>query len=1422
MGMVDIQRMVYSTPYATLDGAEFQRLKQADFRRPTLTIASAGAVLVFSLWLWDWTIDARHAPDTFWLRVLLAASILTYPLAVHRGLRRGLSLVFYAMLVWLQAVFLLILARLEGGALHGVAGFLFWFIVPPLMSFILPLRANILGNLAVLAAPSLLAGTFGLLPGLNLSHLNAVLVPACGITILGHVMVDRLLRRIYDTRWQLEWRSVAIDALAEGVVIIQEGLIRYANQAAAALVGRRPRDIVGTALADYVRIDATTDLGQPLRVEAPGGDEAWVRVGRSAIVWQGRPATLVSVADITDQMRADEALRKSEELHRTVIENVSEAIIIGQGDRLIFANPRAATLTGFSVEELTSRPFPALLHPDDVEHVSDRYARRLRGEEMERHTRFRLQRKEGGHVWVESSAVCITRNGKPATLAFLGDLTERQQAEEALRSSELRYREVVDNAAEGIMVMQDDRLVFANATMVAITGDTAENVMRADFTAFIHPEDRAEVIDRIARRMRGEALDPHFEFRMSRNDGREIWVRIAGVRIHWLGRPATLYFVSDIDERKRAEEALRRSEERYRLLVDHASEGILISQEGILRFLNPRIAELAGRGTDELTGQPLLRFIHPDDRPVLIERYRRRQCGLAVPQHEAFRLQRPDGGIVWIELSGVDVEWEGRPAVLSFLIDITERKRVEDELRRSEANYRSVIESSPIGVAVLHRNRMMLVNHALCRMLGGSEGELLAQGSFIDLVCEEDGDMMRAHADRIAHEPEGGKALVAFRIRTLQGHRIWVEGNTVQVEWQGKAATLSFIHDVTERRRLEENLKLTLAERETILDRSIVGIAFLDPKGRLRWANSSMGRVFDVPMDRIVGHSLEPYYESRESYLATGAAVSAAVLAGSGYETELRMRRSDGSLFWAHLSGKAVNPGDLAQGTVWAVLDIDHRKRLEEELQRTSSEREAILQSTLVGITFAAHRRHQWVNRRFSEMLGYEPEELVGQLSLIHFPDEASWQRFGEEAYPLLARGQPFHVEMPMRRKGGDTIWVEIFGSAIDPGDLGKGTIWTYLDVTARRDLEDQLRRTSAEREAILQSALVGIIYAKDRLSVWVNPAFSAMAGYRQDELIGQPSRLHFPDDESWLRFGAEFYSVLDRGEAFSAEWELVRRDGSSFWAHIFGQSVEPQDPRRGAILTLIDITSRKQAEEDIRAALEQQKELNQLKSRFVSMTSHEFRTPLAAILSSSELLKYYGDRLPAEEKAELVDGIGQSVRRMTHMLDDVLTIGRAEADRLGFAPTRLPLCSLCAGLVEEALRADQAERGHSGRIEFRMPGGEVEALLDEKLMRHILGNLLSNALKYSPEGQPVVLTVEAGEASLRLMVEDQGIGIPADDLPRLFESFHRAGNVGNISGTGLGLAIVKKAVELHGGRIEVDSKPGAGSRFTVTLERKS
>lgn len=234
--------------------------------------------------------------------------------------------------------------------------------------------------------------------------------------------------------------------------------------------------------------------------------------------------------------------------------------------------------------------------------------------------------------------------------------------------------------------------------------------------------------------------------------------------------------------------------------------------------------------------------------------------------------------------------------------------------------------------------------------------------------------------------------------------------------------------------------------------------------------------------------------------------------------------------------------------------------------------------------------------------------------------------------------------------------------------------------------------------------------------------------------------------------------------------------------------------------------------------ALAQQVELNELKSTFVAMTSHEFRTPLTSILVSQSLLRNYSDRLPVGERNVLLDSIESAVKRMVLMMDQVLTIGRADAHLLSFNPKPVNLLSLCQQLRDEAVASQGQGTTQAVRVALDAELEDKEVVADEKLLRHILGNLLSNAIKYSPGTAEALFTVRRDGHGVRFDVRDQGIGIPEQDLPHLFGDFHRASNVGNIPGTGLGLAIVKRAVESHGGDITVASTPGNGTCFTVTI----
>ena len=228
---------------------------------------------------------------------------------------------------------------------------------------------------------------------------------------------------------------------------------------------------------------------------------------------------------------------------------------------------------------------------------------------------------------------------------------------------------------------------------------------------------------------------------------------------------------------------------------------------------------------------------------------------------------------------------------------------------------------------------------------------------------------------------------------------------------------------------------------------------------------------------------------------------------------------------------------------------------------------------------------------------------------------------------------------------------------------------------------------------------------------------------------------------------------------------------------------------------------------------LDSAREINLLKSTFVSMVSHEFRTPLGIIQSSAQILERYLEKLSPDQRREQIHSITGNVRRMSALIEEVLLLGRVEGGHLRYDPALMEVDGFCRRLVDEMHSATN----RICPIQFDS-GALPPALADEALLRHILGNLLSNAVKYSPRGQPVHLTLQREQEVALFTIRDEGLGIPAADLPRLFTAFHRGGNVSGISGTGLGLTIVKTCVDLHGGTVSCDSQEGRGTTFTVRL----
>ncbi|HBE20942.1 MAG TPA: hybrid sensor histidine kinase/response regulator [Cyanobacteria bacterium UBA11149] len=244
------------------------------------------------------------------------------------------------------------------------------------------------------------------------------------------------------------------------------------------------------------------------------------------------------------------------------------------------------------------------------------------------------------------------------------------------------------------------------------------------------------------------------------------------------------------------------------------------------------------------------------------------------------------------------------------------------------------------------------------------------------------------------------------------------------------------------------------------------------------------------------------------------------------------------------------------------------------------------------------------------------------------------------------------------------------------------------------------------------------------------------------------------------------------------------------------------------------EIAQRQRLENELQLALAKERELNELKSRIVATVSHEYRTPLTTILSSTELLENYADKWSPEKKQRHFQRIQESVHHLTKLVNDMIFIDQAQTRKLEFHPAPLDVVRLISEIVE----AFRCELTDEYSILFQSPVICQKPILDRDLLEIIISNLLSNAIKYSPNGGPILLELIYQESEIAIRVSDKGIGIPTKDKPHLFKSLFRGSNIDLTPGVGLGLVIVKEAVDLHGGKISVESEVGVGTTFTVIL----
>ncbi|QLE55865.1 ATP-binding protein [Nostoc sp. TCL26-01] len=364
--------------------------------------------------------------------------------------------------------------------------------------------------------------------------------------------------------------------------------------------------------------------------------------------------------------------------------------------------------------------------------------------------------------------------------------------------------------------------------------------------------------------------------------------------------------------------------------------------------------------------------------------------------------------------------------------------------------------------------------------------------------------------------------------------------------------------------------------------------------------------------------------------------------------------------------------------------------------------------------------------------------------------------------------------------------------------------------------------RENRDRLATLLNSISDAVIATDECGIvtFMNPAAEILTGWHQGDAVGNEiSRIFcIVDEVTETILENPVTKVLREQKVVYLEdfTSLITKDGKRV---PIGDSASPiiglPDQVNGVVIVFWDLSERRQTE-FLEQALQKERELNNLKSLFISTVSHEFRNPLSVIQTAIELIELHGENLTEAKKNIYIKRIKGAVQSMKHLMEDVLFMGKSEAGKMDCHPAPVNLQKFCQDLIEEFTSVDIT--GHE--IIFTCHSELTEAYMDERLLNYIFVNLLSNAVKYSPHKETIRfdLTCDLNEGVAIFQIQDEGIGIPEADQIHLFESFYRASNSQEIQGTGLGLVIVKRCVEAHNGQISVSSQLGVGTTFTITL----
>jgi diguanylate cyclase (GGDEF)-like protein/PAS domain S-box-containing protein len=523
--------------------------------------------------------------------------------------------------------------------------------------------------------------------------------------------------------------------------------------------------------------------------------------------------------------------------------------------------------------------------------------------------------------------------------------------------------------------------------------------------------------------------------------------------------------------------------------------------------------------------------------------------------------------------------------VKELQLEVPKKVGYAGRTRYTQLEYEALLANLSIGIAFTRERRFFLCNPRFAEMFGYAPDELIGMPGETVYASRESYLALGQIATPI---------LAAGRQLDLEWEVRRKDGSTFLCRMVAKAidpsntqqGTVWIVEDITDRRRHADEIARLLREQEAILGTASVGITFVKDRRFVR-CNRRYEEMYGYGPGEMDGRPTSIIYPGPEQFEEARSVYDALARGQTPRRTGLR-RRKDGSTFWNRADGRAVDPQDPHKGSVWTVEDITEQRRAEDELQRVLAEQQALLDNVVVGIAISRERKVVRCNRRFEEMFGFGPGEAIGaSWREVYFTDDEFHLR--AQVYEELDEGRTHAREQWLRRQDGSGFWCRVSGRAVAAGDPGRGYVWLLEDVSERRRADESLERLVREQDAVLQNAVTGIIFVKDRRIVRCNRRFEEIFGYGAGELLNRSTRFMFASAEEYEAGGEALYEPVWRGETVYIERRHVRKDGALIWCSLSGRAVQAGDPSQGSVWLFDDITQEHESEERVQRALSEQ-----------------------------------------------------------------------------------------------------------------------------------------------------------------------------------------------------------------------------------------